>query len=110
MGIAFTLNSKISLGDTTQGLVRLRTVRFKIGRGKGELSAEVEGECGDGHDQVVEVELELLDAGGQTLGWLKGKGTIEENDRGTVKAKQWLDQEQLSRITQFRLTFQTRPD
>ena len=100
----------IALGGVTQSLVQLDTVRFKLDRGRSELQAEVAGRCGEGKDHTVEVQLELLDASGQTVAWLKGKGGIEEGDRGTIKTKVKLSSDQLARITQFRLSFQARPD
>jgi serine/threonine protein kinase len=109
-GIPFARDTKIPLGGPTQGLVRLDTVRFKLDRSKTEVQAEVEGYCSDGEDHAVEVQIELLDAGGQTIGWLRGKGGIEEDERGTIKAKQRLAPDGVARLSQFHLTFQARPD
>jgi len=106
----FALDAKIPLGNPPQGLVRLETVRFRLDRSKTEVQAEVAGRCSEGKDQAVEVQIELLDAGGQTIASLRGKGGIEENESGTIKAKQRLAPDQVARLSQFRLTFQTRPD
>jgi hypothetical protein len=35
---------------------------------------------------------------------------MEEGDSGTLKAKQRLSHDELRRISQFRVTFQSRPD
>jgi serine/threonine-protein kinase len=109
-GTPFRFGSKIPLGAPTQGPVRLDTVLFKLDRGKTELQAEVAGHCAEGKDHTVEIQLEMLDGFGQTVTLLKGKGGIEEDENGTVKAKQKLAADQLARIASFRLTFQARPD
>ena len=109
-GVPFSLNSKITLGNPAQGPVSLQSARFKFDPRKAELQAEVEGYCQEGKDQAVEVQIEMLDAAGETLGRLSGKGTIEENETGAVKAKQRLTDALVARITQFRLTFQAKPD
>lgn len=90
--------------------MRLDTVLFKVDKGRSELQAEVRGHCDEGKDHAVEIQLELLDASGQTVAWVKGKGGIEEGDDGTVKAKQKLPAEQLARLSAFRLTLKAWPD
>ena len=109
-GIPFALGSPIELGDATQSLVTLQTVTFKFLPRNVELQAEVQGYCRKGKDHAVDVELELLDQGGQTVAVLKGRGTIEEKDTGKIRAKQRLTQGVVASVAAFRLTFQARPD
>jgi serine/threonine-protein kinase len=109
-GTPFAIGSRIALGGMRQSLVRLDTVLFKVDKGRSELQAEVRGHCDEGKDHAVEIQLELLDASGQTVAWVKGKGGIEEGDDGTVKAKQKLPAEQLARLSAFRLTLKAWPD
>ena len=91
-------------------LVHLDSVLFKADKAKGELQAEVAGRCLKGKDHTIDVQIELLDASAHTVASLKGHGGIEEGDKGTIKAKQRLSAADVDRITQFRLTFQAKPD
>jgi serine/threonine-protein kinase len=109
-GIPFALGARIALVDATQSLVTLDTVQFKFVAKNAELQLEVEGHCREGKDQAVDVELELLDHSGKTVAVLKGRGTIEEDDTGKIRAKQHLTQSVVASIAAFRLTFQTQPD
>lgn len=90
--------------------MRLDTVRFKLDKSRTELHIEVAGYCSKGHDQTVDVQLELLDADGQTIALVTAKGGIEEKDTGTIKGKQRLTPDQVAKISQFRLSFQAKKD
>jgi serine/threonine protein kinase len=108
--IGFALNAPIALGDLTQSLVTLRTVTFRFNRKNSELQAEVAGRCDEGKDHAVDVQLTLIDQSGDTIATLKGRGTIEEEDDGKIRAKQHLTQNVVSSVASFRITFQARPD
>jgi len=109
-GIPFVLGARIALVAATQSLVTLDTVIFKFVPKNAELQAEVQGHCQEGEDQAVDVRLELFDQRGQVVAVLTGRGTIEEDDTGKIRAKQHLTQSVVASIAAFRLTFQTQPD
>jgi hypothetical protein len=109
-GIPFALAARIALVDATQSPVTLDSVTFKFVSKNAELQAEVQGHCQEGKDQAVEVRLELFDQRGQVVAVLMGRGSIEEDDTGKIRAKQHLTQSVVGSIAAFRLTFQTQPD
>jgi len=109
-GIPFALAARIALVDATQSPVTLDSVTFKFVPKNAELQAEVQGHCQEGKDQAVEVRLELFDQSGQVVAVLMGRGSIEEDDTGKIRAKQHLTQSVVGSIAAFRLTFQTQPD
>jgi serine/threonine-protein kinase len=109
-GIAFALGSPIALGEMRQAPITLLTATFKFVAKSSELQVEVAGRCDEGKDQAVDIQVELLDASGAAITTIKGRGGIEEEDEGKIRAKQHLTQSVVASIARFRLTFQTQPD
>ena len=77
------------------------------GTGVADLWVNLRGQA---EERLVELQLALLDQRGDTVATLTGRGTIEEDDDGKIRAKQTLTQSVVSSITSFRMAFQARPD
>jgi hypothetical protein len=68
----------------------------------------VEIAVADGRDLTIDIQVELLDANGAMLATLTGQGEIEENETGTIRARQRLPREVSAAIASFRVAASPR--
>jgi hypothetical protein len=106
--LPFSMDSPIPLGPISEEPVTLDTVRFRMN--KGQLLAEVHARCTKGHDQEVNVTLELLDDAGTSVATLQTSRGVEEEDDATLKARARLPAQTLALVRSFALQVSTRPD
>jgi hypothetical protein len=90
------------------GAIRLRSIRFTGSESK--LHASVLAVADEGKDQIVKLEITLLDANGQTVGVLKGKGKVEEEDKAKIKADAPLPTDRQVDIANFQVAVSAYPD
>jgi len=103
----FAAGEEITL-RVEEGVISLRSVRFTGSESK--LQASVLAFCDEGKDQLVNLEITLLDASGQTVGVLSGKGKVEEEEKAKIKLDAPVPTDKQADIASFQIAVASRPD
>jgi hypothetical protein len=105
--LPFVPGGEVLVGQR-DGLVTLRTIEFKVSETK--LSATALVFCDKGKDQKVDLQITLLDAEGNRVALITGKGKVEEKQKNKIRFGSKVEPGLLDAVDSFQVTLQTYPD
>ncbi len=108
LGTPWRLGGRIPMNQSS-GPASLEAIQFAV-LPKGDLEAQLELRCAEGHDQTVSWKILIVGADGNQLAELGGEKGIDEGDEATVRKKYKVSANTLAAARGFRVRLSSVDD
>ena len=108
LGTPWRLGGRIPMNQSS-GPASLEAIQFAV-LPKGDLEAQLELRCAEGHDQTVSWKIVIVGADGNQLAELGGEKGIDEGDEATVRKKYKVSANTLAAARGFRVRLSSVDD